>query len=191
MTNAERATRFRTARGTETQAQVYAATGVSASAISNLENPENNRVPSSDLVNKLAEHYHVSVAWLTGQSDSPSLNENSQALTDAIGFTPKAAEKLVRLMADEKKRQAINDLIESERFERMLRAITRLSDVQSDTTEEKWRAGTIDYTEVSRKYAGDDSPVSFSLAEGDIRDMLMWKAEREMEDLIREISHQK
>ena len=190
MTNAERAKRFKAARGAETQAQVYAATGVSASAISNLENPESSRVPSSDMVNKLAEHYHVSVAWLTGQSNSPSLNENSQALTNTIGFSPKAAEKLVRLMADGKSRQAINNLIESDRFERMLQAINRLSSVQSNTTEDNWTVDTIDYTDVIRKYSGEDSPVSFSLSEGDIRDMLMWKAEREIGSLLREISQQ-
>ncbi len=105
MTNAERARRFKEARtelnprGAETQAQVYAATGVSASAISNLENPESGRVPSSEIVNKLAEYYQVNSAWLTGQANSPSLNENSQTLTNVIGFSPRAAEKLVRLMA--------------------------------------------------------------------------------------------
>ena len=98
MTNAERAKRFKDARtqsphGAETLAQVYAATGISASAISNLENPENNRVPSAKIVSVLAEHYGVNAAWLMGQTDSPSLNENSQALTNIIGFSPKAAEK--------------------------------------------------------------------------------------------------
>ena len=194
MTNAERARRFKEARtelnphGAETQAQVYAATGVSASAISNLENPESGRVPSSEIVNKLAEYYQVNSAWLTGQASSPSLNENSQTLTNVIGFSPRAAEKLVRLMAEEKNRRAINELIESDRFERMLLAITRLSDIPQKAPEGSWNADTIDYTEVVRKYAGDDSPVAFSFAEGDMQDMLIWKAQREMDGLIREVT---
>lgn len=189
MTNAERAKRFKDARtqslhGAETLAQVYAATGISASAISNLENPNNSRVPSAKIVSVLAEHYGVNAAWLMGQTDSPSLNENSQALTNIIGFSPKAAEKLTKLMADEKYRRSINELIESDRFDRMLLSITRLSDVPQ---EDYSISNVVDYTEAIRKYAGDDSPVAFSFSEGDIRDMLTWKAEREMEGLIREM----
>ncbi len=193
MTNEERSLRFKKARtelnqhGSESQAQVYANTGISASALSNLENPESGRIPSAKIINTLAEYYGVNAAWLTGQSDSPSLNKDSQMLTNAIGFSPKAAEKLTELMADNKNRQAINELIESDRFERMLRAITRLSDVPREAPEGSWEADNVDYMEVSRKFAGDDSPLAFSFAEGDIRDMLVWRAEREMEDLIRDV----
>ena len=186
MTNEERARRFRIARtelsphGMETQAQVYTATGVSASAISNLENPENSRVPSSKIVNTLAEYYGVNAAWLTGQSESWSLNKDSQALTKVLGFTPRAADKITRLMADEKTRKAINDLIESDRFDRMIRAIARLSDMPQAVPDGSWKADTVDYSAVVRQYGGSDSSMAFELAEGDIRDLITWKSEREL-----------
>ena len=194
MTNAERARRFKVARtelnprGAETQAQVYAATGISASAISNLENPENSRVPSSKIVNTLAEYYGVNAAWLTGQSESWSLNKDSQALTKVLGFAPGAADKITRLMADEKTRKAINELIESERFDRMIHAISRLTDMPQEVPEGSWNADTVDYAEAVRKHAGNDSSLAFELAEGDIRDLFIWKAEKEMEGLIRELT---
>ena len=169
MTNAERAKRFRMARtelnrhGTETQAQVYAAANVSASAISNLENPESSRVPSADLVNTLAEYYGVNAAWLTGQSESWSLNKDSQALTKVLGFSPKAADKLTRLMADAGYRNAVNSLLESDRFDRMLSAVVSLSDMP--------RAAS----------------AAFSLSEEDMQAFFSWKAEREMNGLLQEI----
>ena len=197
MTNTERAKRFYIARtelnqhGAETQTQVYTATGISASSLSNLENPDNSRIPSSDTVNTLADYYGVNAAWLTGQSESWSLNKDSQALTKVLGFSPKAADKLTELMAEERSRQALNELIESNRFDRMLRAIIRLSDMPKAAPEGSWKADTVDYAEAVRNYAADDSPVAFSFAEGDVRDMLIWKAEKEMEELIRDVVRNK
>ena len=193
MTNEERARRFRIARtelsphGTETQAQVYTATKVSASAISNLENPENARMPSADMVNTLAEYYGVNAAWLTGQSESWSLNKDSQALTKVLGFSPRAADKLTDMMGNPACREAINGLIESDRFDRMIHAITRLTDMPQPAPEGSWNAETVDYADVVRKYAGKDSSLAFDLAESDIRDLYTWKAEREMEGLIRDV----
>ena len=182
MTNGERAKRFRMARtelnrhGTETQAQVYTATKVSASAISNLENPENARMPSADMVNTLAEYYGVNAAWLTGQSESWSLNKDSQALTKVLGFAPKAADRLTRLMADAMYRNAVNELIGSDRFDRIIQCIAALTEIQVS----------------DRSTANHDSPGNNPLSGADLpesgrRDLLRWKAEREMEALIREL----
>ena len=192
MTNAERAKRFRTARtelnqhGTETQAQVYTATGVPASAISNLENPDSNRIPSSEKVNVLAEHYGINVAWLTGQSESPSLNENSRIATDTIGLSPKAVEKLTRMMADPKQKNAINSMIESEHFERMIQAIIVLADESLSDREDGVPNEIVDYGEAIRKHTSD-TPIGFNLAEGDLHDYYSWKAERTMEALLRDV----
>ena len=182
MTNAERAKRFRMARtelnrhGTETQAQVYTATKVSASAISNLENPENARMPSADMVNTLAEYYGVNAAWLTGQSESWSLNKDSQALTKVLGFAPKAADRLTRLMADTRYRKAVNKLIGSDRFDRIIQSIAALTEMPAS-----------DHSATGHDCSGDDPLSGVGLPESGRRDLLRWKAEREMEALVREL----
>lgn len=194
MTNAERAKRFKAARteynrhGAETLAQVYATTGVSASAISNLENPESNRIPSSGKVTMLAEHYGVNVAWLTGQSESPSLNENSQIATDTIGLSVKAVDKLTRLMADPEQKAAINSMIESEHFDQMIQAIIVLANESLPDRNEGNQNEIVDYGEAIRWHTGDAS-IGFSLAEGDLHDYYCWKAERTMGELIRDVIH--
>lgn len=168
MTNAERAKRFRMARtelnrhGMETQLQVYTATGISASAVSNLENPESSRMPSADMVNTLAEYYGVNAAWMTGQSESWSLNKDSQALTKVLGFTTAAADRLTRLMADPGCRNAVNQLIGSERFDRIIRYIAVLAGIPESDPEKS-----------------------------DRRDLLEWKTGREMEALLRELDGKK
>ena len=192
MDNQERARRFMMARtelnrnGSETKMQVYAETGVSASALSNLENPERNRIPSGKSISLLADHYGVNAAWLTGQSDSWSLHEDTQGLTDAIGLSPRAAEKLTCMMADKQTRWAINQLIESPRFDRMITAISRLGGALEEENEDVRKDGIVDFDAAFQQYGGKNESQPLTLAEGDYRDMLQWRAEREMEELIRE-----
>ena len=195
MTNAERAKRFRAARtelnqhGAETQAQVYTATGVPASAISNLENPESSRIPSSEKVNALAEHYGVNVAWLTGQSESPSLNENSRVATDTIGLSPKAVEKLTRMMADPKQKNAINRMIESKQFGQMIQSIINLSDITKSAENSKSTEEPVDFSDAIRKY-GNELTTPFNLAESNIHDFYRWKAEHSMQVLIQDLANE-
>lgn len=83
----ERAKRFKDARkiynihGKQVMNEVYEATketcgnGVQTSMITDLENPAVDRPVQYQKVMALAEHYGVNVAWLMGQSDSPSLGK--------------------------------------------------------------------------------------------------------------------
>ncbi len=81
----------------------------------------------------------------------------------------------------------VNDLIESDRFDRIIRSIAVLTDVPEINPEKSYRSDTVDYEAAIQNYSGKDSLLSFELAEKDRRDLLMWKAEREMAALIREM----
>lgn len=189
MTNEERAFRFKKARtelnpkGEETLAQVHDATGVAASTLSELENPDSSRNPGSKTLSLLAEHYRVNAAWLAGQSDSWSLNDDLRAVTDQLGLSPLAVEKLRVLMADEANRDAVNSLIESEEFDRLIRSVAVLSDYTGappmvpDTE-------TVDYAAAVREHTGKEKHLAFEFAEGDIRSFLSWKVSRDVDALI-------
>lgn len=103
----ERAKRFREARndrninGKETLRTVVEETMIPKSTICNMENEKSKtNIGYIDIVN-LANHYGVNVAWLMGQSDSPSLNEDVQAATKVTGLSSDAIEKLSLLGSDE------------------------------------------------------------------------------------------
>ena len=193
MTNAERARRFRQARtelnlnGEETLAQVYAATGISASALSELENPASARNPGARILSGLAEHYGVNAAWLAGQSDSWSLNNDYRAVTDLLGLSPRAVDKLRVLMSDEVKRDAINSLIESREFDRLIQSIGVLSDYTGKAPAAE-KTGSVDYNQAIRKFSGDEDRISFTMAEGDMRSYLEWKVSQDMDALIRRMT---
>lgn len=189
----ERAKRFRMARtelnrnGEETFAQVYEATGISSSTVCDLENPENGRVPSSRSLGKLAEHYGVNAAWLAGQSESWALNEDSQIVTKMTGLSPRAIEKLGALMQDEQTRAFVNAMIESDEFADLIGTIGVLYDQVNEADEESGIAQDVDYAQVMRRHGRTEEAVPFTFCESDYRDMIRWKASRQLEKLISRI----
>ncbi len=190
MTNEERARRFRLARtdlnprGAETLMQVHKATGVSVSALSELENPASSRFPGARNLSILAQHYSVNAAWLSGQSDSWSLNEDYRIVTDLLGLSPAAVEKLKDYMADDVKKAVINSLIESKEFDRLIQSLGVLSDYAGEPPRAEDGSDTVDYGKAARKFAGDEQRISFTLAEGDMRSYIAWKVSRDMDALI-------
>ena len=121
----ERAERFRKARGNQSLKDVYEATKakgnpVSASMISDLESYSIDRPVQYQKVAALAEYYGVNVAWLMGQSDSPSLIEDSQIVTRTTGLSDEAI-NMLKLMKNNKLTDSLNSLLETEDFARMVR----------------------------------------------------------------------
>ena len=92
--------------------------GVSKNTIWKLEH---NKVDAGyKVVGKLAEYYGVNVAWLVGQSDSPSLDESRQMITDTTGLTDKAL-NMVQFMKRNKLSDTLNILLESDDFKQMVK----------------------------------------------------------------------
>lgn len=67
------------------------------------------------LIVRLADFYNVNVSWLIGQSDSPSLDESCQAVTNVTGLSDKAIQNL-KIMKAECLSGSLNDILESEDF---------------------------------------------------------------------------
>ena len=198
MDSAERARRFRMARtelnrnGNETMAMVNSATGIAPSTVCNLENPDCDRQPNISVVSRLAEHYGVNAAWLTGQTESWTLNEDSQAITEMIGLSPKAIENLRIMMKDEDTRRLVNSLIESSEFRRWVSTLSMIVDRGLDEPEGDYQvAGYVDYAAAIRDYTGDKQTIPFSFSEGDYRDLMRWKASREMDRLVNKVTKRK
>lgn len=117
----ERSERFRSARedhnknGKESMRIVEGKADVKRSTIYKLEKADDEtNVGYQDIV-KLANYYGVNVAWLMGQSTSPSLDDSSQAVTKTTGLSPKAIENLQKI-TDEDEKRAMNQLLESDSF---------------------------------------------------------------------------
>lgn len=66
---------------------------------------------------KLADYYGVSVDWLVGLSDSPSINTDDKFLTDKVGFTHAAVGKLKAYHEGRPHRiKALSTLLEQDDF---------------------------------------------------------------------------
>lgn len=115
----ERASRFRLARqelnknGPETLMQVVEATGVALSTIHAFENPKSSRMPNGKTAATLAEHYGVNVAWLSGQSDNPLINEDMEAAMKQTGLSFLAVRGIRELTKDPQWQKLLNDAFES------------------------------------------------------------------------------
>lgn len=96
---------LRQARG-ETQAQIAQLLGISRAALANIENGK--REPSFKTVDILARHFHVSVDYLLGRSDSPT-----PARDDLF--------KMVAEIADPEELLAILDLVNKKLQERRVK----------------------------------------------------------------------
>ncbi len=112
----ERAKRFREARSYRTDREVYEETKkngnpVSQSMISDLESASRNRPVQYQKIVTLAECYGVNVAWLMGQSKSPSFNEDKQAAEKVTGLSAEAIDVLAKIK-ETKLIETVNKIIE-------------------------------------------------------------------------------
>ncbi len=187
MTDFERAKRFREARtkknqhGAQTLMEVAEATGISISTLSTLENPEHSRVPSSKNVNILAQHYGVNPGWLLGQSISPSTDLNTQMITDYTGLSADAIEIIRSLPRDEIDRRLVNAFIESEEFAKLLCTAKVIRDPGTGEIAEK--KPVVDYAQAMNDAGNSSDLLIFS--ERDREELILWKAQRLAEQMIR------
>lgn len=103
MINLTRGERFRDARtvynahGSQTMAEVYSATGISASKIADLENDDKDRGVDYREVGKLAKHYGVSVDWLLGLSDVTLPDADLRGVCEYTGLSEGAVDVIKHL----------------------------------------------------------------------------------------------
>lgn len=185
MDNKERANRFHLARvgfnqhGEETKAKVYELTGVPASVIVAYEDPNSTRSLKISNVQKLADHYGVNAAWLLGQSESWSLESDIRQISEGTGLSPEAIWALKDLTKNEEQRAFVNAFLASEEFSRIIHVFSGKKPVACSEP-----VAVVDYTQAMTTSGNDD--IGFS--EGDIRDMKLWKASRDIENLLKKIT---
>ena len=186
MDGKERAARFRMARtslnqnGSETKARVYEQTGVPASALVAYESPESTRALSIEYVNRLAAHYGVNAAWLLGQSESWSMEQDVRRICELTGLTPDAVMSLRELMSDEGRRKAVNTFLASEEFTRFIFLLQGMK----QTNDSDGSPSVVDYSDALRNSNTGDC---FTFNEKDYADMRTWRAEREMRQLTEKL----
>lgn len=79
--------------GKQTMSEVAAATGVSQSCISDIENDKPRNVGAEDIA-KLAKHYGVSADYLLGLSNTPSTDLEIKAVCDYTGLSTASVKRL-------------------------------------------------------------------------------------------------
>lgn len=183
MNSEERAKRFQKARtmlnthGEEGKQKVYELTGVPASAIVAYENPESTRGLNVQYVQRLAEHYGVNAAWLLGQSESWSQDKNVQQACEMTGLSPEALAAIQELARNPERKEFINSFLASEEFSRMVYTM-----IGTKRLKNKAGSDVVDYTDALR-ICPDDTGYGFR--EEDYMDMRIWKAGRELENIMR------
>ena len=180
MDNRERAKRFLRARtdlnqnGEETKTRVYELTGVPASALVAYEDPESTRALNVDYVQRLADHYGLNAAWLLGQSDSWSKAADIRQACEVTGLSPEAIQALQDLMQDDGTKRFINAFLASEEFAGMVYSLRRMQDASVQDRSDS----PVDYHQAFQQFDGEpELPIS----EGDLRDMRIWRASRNLE----------
>lgn len=161
ISNAERATRFKDARGNRSLKEIYQATKengnpVSASMISDLESVSIDRPVQYQKIVALADVYKVNVAWLMGQSGSPSINENMQTVSKTTGLSDKAIEVLNTIKGTDLSR-TLNKLLESNGFAEMLMQFNNALIINDNDTQSEKEAETIENLQMWGIINGMDS----------------------------------
>lgn len=104
MYNLTRGERFKDARtvhnqyGSQSMDEVYAATGVSASMIKDLEDDQKGRSVGYDKIAALAKHYGVSSDYLLGLSPYPTTNKDLEFVCNYTGLNEKSVKYLRSLL---------------------------------------------------------------------------------------------
>ena len=196
ITNVERANRFKQARtvynvhGKQGLKAVYDATGVSQSMIADLETsiykdgkPE--RPVQYQKVLKLAEHYGVNVAWLMGQSDSPSLDENSQTVTKMTGLTAESVQ-ILQGMNHIGIIDCLNKLLNTEAFQRMITDFSTARTINMNSTQSDEVAQMIENLTRYGLNNGMDSTKN-RVSDRQLIDIYLWKASHNIDNAFRQI----
>lgn len=145
----------------QSHATVYEATGVPASSIVMYE--QGIRKPNMINAEKLANYYGVSVFWLLGKSDSPSLDENSQTATKITGLSADVIDWLCAVKNDPDKLSCLNALLSNYDFQRAVTLLALASKISAGNTQDDEEADTLEragYYEISHGLASDDFKIS-------------------------------
>ncbi len=140
---------------------VYRNTNVPASSIALYEN--GNRLPNMENAQKLADYYGVNVSWLLGKSDSYSLDEGNQMVTQVTGLSADAVSILCGLRGDQRKIDCLNLLLTSSHFNRaltMLSLAKRISDSNSQDDKIADLIEELNYSGINEGMKPENSAVS-------------------------------
>lgn len=189
--NAEqRAERFKNARltynknGKEGLRAVEEKTGISQSLIWDLEAKTIERKVNYPTVVELANHYGVNVAWLLGQSNSPSLDESSQVVTKVTGLSCEVVETLQSLKPE--LINCLNTLMKTNGFVLFLKHFETALRIRNTSTQTD---GVADMIENLSQWA-DDSNVPASglrMSDRQMADLYLWKASQTIDNTCREL----
>lgn len=117
----ERGERFKDARleynrnGRQTLRAVYDATGISTSLIQELEDDSSSRDIGYLKIQKLAEHYGVSIDWLLGLSDVVTVSPEMSVACEITGLSETAVKNIQRETATGSTRLALEVILCSDR----------------------------------------------------------------------------
>lgn len=109
--------------GKQTQAEVYSATGIPASCITDLEDDDKQRNVGYDTIAKLARHYGVSADFLLGLSESKSFDPDIQSVCQYTGLSDHAIQNLKALSSNN--REMLNSFLGSARGIMLIQDIFR------------------------------------------------------------------
>ena len=140
-------------------------TGVPASSISLYEDKRDDkrRVPNAKNAQILAEYYGVNVAWLLGQSDSYTLDEDSQIVTKLTGLSSDVVEWLSSVKANTDTISCLNALLSSYDFRRSLLMLTQAKKMSEQNTQDDETADMIERANsfgISHGMKPEDSRIS-------------------------------
>lgn len=113
----ERGERFKDARleynrnGRQTLRAVYDATGISTSLIQELEDDSSSRDIGYLKIQKLAEHYGVSIDWLLGLSDVVTVSPEMSVACEITGLSETAVKNIQRETATDSTRLALEVIL--------------------------------------------------------------------------------
>lgn len=72
--------------------------------------------PKVENLIKIAKYYNVSLDWLVGLSEQPSVSVDDKFLTDEVGFTAAAVGRLWAYMQTPRRKKALSILLEQDEF---------------------------------------------------------------------------
>ena len=134
---------------------VHRGTGIPASSISLYEN---GRMPNTKNAKILADYYGVNVSWLLGQSDSPSLDEDSQVVTKLTGLSADVVDWLQSVKHNPVLLACVNALLSSQVFRGALQTIALAMVLSERNTQDDETAQMIERANLFRaSHEGDDN----------------------------------
>lgn len=140
------------------------------------------------VVGRLAEYYHVNVAWLMGQPNtSPSLDETDQAITKATGLSESSIRNICKYKNIPDMMLCINQFISSDEFINAVSSIviSKKTPITIKTTEQ--RKETIEQgSELINIILGKEMPkdLKVSLDGNELKEWQKWNASQSLSNLI-------